>query len=109
MLYYSGKNVTWIVALILTGAFTLLFIRVFNPSLIYPDERMTIKYEKIEKIIGYSIDEMRSAATDSTFYDTVAVIYKKDDSIFIRSSSSYNFKRKDSITTCRKKNLKPSK
>lgn len=45
-----------------------------------------------EYIIGYEIDQMIKASDSSKYYDTVAIIYKKGDSIYTKATNAYEFK-----------------
>lgn len=92
MFYYSGKNLTPLIV-------SLTFCSIVVLCLISGGDDIPV-----EKIVGYSIDEMIRASDSSIYYDTTAIIYKKGDSIFIRGTGSYTFKRKDSLE-CPKKKL----
>jgi hypothetical protein len=86
MFYYSGKDISgWCIAFILFLIFVIVAFPIFNSK---------YHYIKSEKIIGYEIDEMRTPA-GKIFYDTVGIIYKKGDSLFIRDTGAYTFKPKE--------------
>jgi len=74
MLYYEGQNVfIWLGAV---AFFVFMFIMLIQ--------------EPKERIIGYEIDEMRTP-TGETRFDTVSVIIRKGDSIFIKDRGLYTF------------------
>lgn len=92
MFYYSGKNLTPLIV-------SLTFCGIIVLCLNLPCKNNVL----VERIIGYSIDEMIRASDSSIYYDTTAIIYKKGDSLFIRGTGSYTFKRKDSLECPKKK------
>ena len=89
MLYYNGRNITLFALIsILVIIWSIGFIRFWNSV---PQER----------IVGYSIDVMITPA-GQTLHDTVGVIMRKGDSVFIRGTGAYNFIREDQ-SKCQKK------
>ena len=52
------------------------------------------KHEVKEHIVGYEIHEMIRASDSLHYKDTVSIIYRKGDSIFIREKpDGYSFQR----------------
>lgn len=84
MIYYNGRNLSPYIALFfLFLGMGLLGVKYFKPEWIYPVPK--------EIIIGYEIDEMRTPA-GKTVYDTVGIIFKKGDSLFIKDAGAYDRK-----------------
>lgn len=87
MLYYNGIDlVAWLLRILVA---ILLGFAAFG---------MVVTFQRankpVEKVIGYEIDEMRTP-TGEPFSDTVAVIVKRGDSIFIKDIGAYKFITKE--------------
>jgi hypothetical protein len=86
MLYYNGWNLIDIVLYAIIGALIVM------SAVITIDSWMNLNDK--ERIIGYEIDEMRTP-TGLPFFDTVGVIVKIRDSIFIKDIGAYKFISKE--------------